>query len=129
MNFVQNAAGNFASHQGRGPQGPPLPPPWVARWDEANQRWFYINERTGERTGQHPQPGYSPQPGHSPQPGYNSQPGYNPQHGYAEQGRNEQPRSNNHNLLYGAAGAAAGLVGGALLMHEGEKIRMHILFF
>lgn len=32
------------------------------------------------------------------------------------------PAPKNHNLAYGAGGAAAGLVAGALLMHEGEKV-------
>lgn len=105
MDFVQNIAGSFTSHQGRGPQVPPLPSPWVARWDEAERRMAYINERTGERKWQHPQPGYDPD------------------HGYAERGQ----ATNNHSLGYGAAGVAAGLVGGALLMHEGEKIRMYLL--
>lgn len=127
MDFNQNIAGNFGSQQsrqGQGQQGPLLPPPWVSRWDETKQHWLYINEHTGERTFQHPQPGYGPpQSGYgSQQPGYGSQqPGYSSQARYPAQ---EQPKSSNHNLAYGAAGVAAGLVGGALLMHEGEKLRM-----
>ena len=109
--FVQSVAGNYGSQQGRGQQPPPLPPPWVSRWDEASQRPIYINERTGERTFQHPQPGYGSQAG------------------YPGQGQHQPPPSNNHNLADGAVGVAAGLVGGALLMHEGEKLRMQALSF
>jgi hypothetical protein len=41
--------------QGQGYNSGPAPPqdlpyPWVARWDDRDQRWFYVNEQTGERS-------------------------------------------------------------------------------
>lgn len=147
MDMLQNLASGLAHHdqgqaQGQAQQsGPPaVPPPWVARWDEQDRRWLYINEQTGERTFQHPQPAYPPQgqyPSHQypPQGQYPSQGQYPPpqsqypgQGQYPSQGRptaSAPPAAAkpNHGLAYGAVGVAAGLVGGALLMHEGEKIR------
>lgn len=32
-------------------------------------------------------------------------------------------------MMYGAGGAALGLAGGAMMMHEGEEIRESLLFF
>lgn len=111
MDFVEKVVEKFTSggsggYGGQPPtqgDGPSVPPPWVALWDEREQRYYYVNEQTGERSWTPP-----PAPG-----GYGER--------YAEE---PQQQSSNHNFGYGMAGAAAGLVGGALLMHEGEKIRM-----
>ena len=91
--------GNYAGGQGAGPGN--LPAPWTARWDDYRSCWIYINRQTGEETLQRPG---------TDERGYGG--------GY------EEPRreGGGHGLAYGAMGAAAGLAGGALLMHEGENI-------
>ncbi|KAK4981049.1 hypothetical protein LTR66_010228 [Elasticomyces elasticus] len=114
-------------------QGPPqCPPPWVARWDEADRRWIYINERTSERTFEFPGNRYGGGGGGGD--GYPRQEYYEgrPQGGQYYEGRPQggryyeeerREKRGGHGMAYGAAGAAAGLAGGALLMHEGEHIR------
>lgn len=111
------------------PEGPPLPRPWVARWAEQDRRWFYVNEMTGEQSWERPygEPGYGKPPaGYGGGGGY-GQGGYGgppPGEYYREEERyQEEPPKKDHSVAYGVAGAAAGLVGGALLMHEGEEIR------
>lgn len=77
-------------------QGPPQPPrPWRAEWDERDQRWFYVNAETGERTFNFP----------------GGQAG-----GYGSGGQQQQHKS--HEGLY----ALGGLAAGAAAMYEGEKI-------
>ncbi|GIK00643.1 hypothetical protein Aspvir_004670 [Aspergillus viridinutans] len=98
--------------QGQGYNSGPAPPrdlpyPWVARWDDRDQRWFYVNEQTGERSWERP---YGQR-----QPSYGYEGGYG-------QPQGQRPEQKDHSMMYGAAAGAAGLVGGALLMHEGEKI-------
>lgn len=131
MDFVEKVVENFAggsrreevveerTYYGGGPpapQGPPVPAPWVARWSDTDGRWFYMNEQTGERTWERiwERQGY----------GYGGGSGY----GYGQQEvvereryEDERPKKD-HSMLYGAAGLAAGVVGGALLMHEGEEL-------
>ncbi|RLL94224.1 hypothetical protein CFD26_103186 [Aspergillus turcosus] len=107
--------------QSYGQPAPPqdLPYPWVARWDERDQRWLYVNEQTGERSSERPYggaPAYGERSYGQPQP----QSSYGYEGGYEQQEPQQQHKD--HSMMYGAAGAAAGLVGGALLMHEGEKI-------
>ncbi|RMJ21369.1 Alpha-methylacyl-CoA racemase, partial [Aspergillus sp. HF37] len=121
-------------------QGSDLPYPWVARWDEREMRCFYLNKQTGEvswfRPGEGGGGSYGPQaPPSYGEPPYGqlsygepygqpygdpyAQPyGYEPPRGEEEQSK----KSHGHGLAYGAAGAAAGLLGGAVLAHEGEKI-------
>ncbi|QKX61210.1 uncharacterized protein TRUGW13939_08357 [Talaromyces rugulosus] len=110
------------------PEGPPLPRPWVSRWVEQDRRWLYVNEMTGEQSWERPygEPGYGGAPaGYGGGGGY-SQGGYGgppPGEYYREEERyQEEPPKKDHSVAYGVAGAAAGLVGGALLMHEGEEI-------
>lgn len=129
MEFVENVVERFSSGGGRreevveerreyyssGPGGPPpfVPRPWIAEWDERDGRYFYINQETGQRSWELPYGGGGPGGEY-----YGEREREYEQNPYAQQ---EEPRSN-HNFAYGAAGVAAGLVGGALLMHEGEKI-------
>lgn len=129
MEFVENVVESFSSGGGRreevveqrqeyyssGPGGPPVPRPWIAQWDEREGRYFYINQETGERSWNLPYGGGAPGGGYYGE----SQRGYEQSYYAQEQ---QQPRSD-HRVAYGVAGAAAGLVGGALLMGEGEKIR------
>lgn len=108
--------------------GPPppgnLPYPWVARYDPNSGREYYVNEQTGETSWEHPGSGggggygggeYGGGGGGG---GYGG--GYGESSGYAPQ---EQEQKKDHSMLYGVGGAALGLAGGALAMHEGEKIR------
>ncbi|KAK3625330.1 hypothetical protein LTR56_020495 [Elasticomyces elasticus] len=102
---------------GGGYGGPPPPPqvqyPWRAQWDDRERRYIVVNEQSGERTWEFP----GGQRGYGGGSSYQSEQ-LEEQRGYGQQ---EQPKKS-HGLLYGAMGAAAGLAGGALLMHEGDKI-------
>lgn len=112
--------------QGQGYNSGPAPPqdlpyPWVPRWDDRDQRWFYVNEQTGERSWERPYggsggPSYGERSYGQPQPSYGYEGGY-------LQAQEQRPEHKDHSMMYGAAAGAAGLVGGAILMHEGEKIR------
>ncbi|KAJ4985324.1 hypothetical protein SVAN01_09175 [Stagonosporopsis vannaccii] len=130
---------------------PPVSPPWYAEWDSRDNRWFFVNQHTGERTYQYPGPGNQNQGAYGQQGGYDQrsaygQPGYGqPQggygggygqpggygesQGYSQQGSyggsyasQEQPKKESSNAWKYAAGGAAGLVGGAILMHEADNI-------
>ncbi|GFF40542.1 hypothetical protein IFM58399_05960 [Aspergillus lentulus] len=111
--------------QGQGYNSGPAPPqdlpyPWVARWDDRDQRWFYVNEQTGERSWERPYggsggPSYGERSYGQPQTSY----GYEGAYGQSQE---QRPEHKDHSMMYGAAAGAAGLVGGAILMHEGEKI-------
>lgn len=103
------------SSYGQGQQPPQVYPPWVARWDEREGRWFFVNEQTGQRTWEHPgsQGGYGG--------GYGGQ-SYGGEYRGEQQYYQEAPKKD-HSMAYGAAGVAAGVVGGALLAHEGHEIR------
>ncbi|KAL2004178.1 hypothetical protein VTN02DRAFT_5827 [Thermoascus thermophilus] len=119
MEFIEKIIDKVTDHgSSAGPgEGPPLPPPWVSRWDSREERYFYVNEQTGERTWE--RPGYSYMGSQ-----YGGQSSYGGSQEYREsygQEYSEAPKKD-HSLAYGAMGAAAGVIGGALLMHEGEKI-------
>jgi len=90
-----------------------------------------VNQQTGERTPNYPGPGYAQQQGSYGAPqqgGY----GYG-QGGYSNQGAaqqnsydptrsgEQQQKQGGNGLKYAAVGVA-GLAGGALLMHESDKI-------
>lgn len=93
-------------------QGPPQPPPpWIAEWDSQSQRWFFVNQQTGERSWNFPQASYGG--------GGYSQPGYGNDNSY------QQPQSQSHTGRNTALAAAGGLAAGALLMHEGHKVEEH----
>ncbi|KIW70009.1 hypothetical protein, variant [Phialophora macrospora] len=98
---------------GRPPQ---VPYPWVAEWDDRDSRWFYINRENGERTFQQPQPSYGG--GGYDERSYNQGSRGQEQRDYDE----PQPEKKDHPVRNAFLGAAAGLLGGALLMHEGEKV-------
>ena len=155
MSFLGNLVSEFTGHHKNQEQPPQAPPPWVARWDDSASRWIFVNEQTGERThnypqqgngggyngGYAPQGGYGQQSGYPPQSGYPQQSGYPPQGGYGQpagygypQGGGyggqqggypqEEPKKKSNALGYGVA-AVAGIAGGALLVHEGEKVHEH----
>lgn len=99
--------------------GPPqVPYPWVAEWDERDRRWIFINRENGERTFQHPQPSYSGGGGGYGERSYDQGYGGQERREYYEQ----QPEKKDHHVRNTVLGAAAGVLGGALLMHEGEKV-------
>jgi hypothetical protein len=111
-------------------------PPWYAEWDGRDNRWLFVNQQTGERTFTYPGPGYAQQQGSygGPQSGYGynqgaysnqgayNQGSYNPTNNSYEQQEQEKKQGGN-GWKYAAAGAA-GVAGGALLMHEGHEISM-----
>lgn len=107
--------------------GPPppsdLPYPWIARWDDNSQRHYYVNEQTGETSWEHP--GYRGGGGGGESHGGGYGGGGYGGGGYGESGYppQEQEQKKDHSMMYGLGGAALGLAGGALAMHEGEKIR------
>lgn len=115
------------------PPGPPppegLPYPWVGRWDERERRWYYVNEQTGQTTWERPYGGGGPS-GYPPQQGYGyGQEGYRGEGGYGQPqgygggyGEPQYEKKDNHTGLKVAGGVAAGALGGALLMHEGDEI-------
>ena len=98
-----------------------LPPDWVAEWDAPDRRWFFVNQRTGERR-------WDPPPG-PPTAQYTEvhTSGRGPMGSSYQQTEviTQVPEKKNHNLAYGAGGAVAGLAAGALLMHEGHKVGMY----
>jgi hypothetical protein len=121
-------------YQSGPPQPPQVPYPWVARWDDRDQRWFFLNEQTGQTSWEAPssggyQGGYSGgYSGGAPQQAYyEGGRGGASQGGYYEQSV-QQEEKKDHTMLYAGAGVAAGVVGGALLMHEGEELRMFPFF-
>ncbi|KAF1912936.1 hypothetical protein BDU57DRAFT_339916 [Ampelomyces quisqualis] len=148
MGFLSELVSEF-SHSGKpgqqhgSPQSaggshgpPPVSPPWYTEWDGRDNRWLFVNQQTGERTFTYPGPGYGGQQGGygGPQGGYGQQnhggygnPGdyqqgsYNPGNSGYQQQEHEKKQGGN-GWKYAAAGAA-GVAGGALLMHEGENIK------
>ena len=110
--------GSYGQNQAQISGGPPqVPYPWVAEWNDRDSCWIYINRENGERTFQHPQPSY----GGSDNYGERCY-----EQGYGGQGRGDyyeqEPEKKDHSVRNTVTGAAAGLFGGVLLMHEGEKV-------
>lgn len=91
--------------------GRPEPPaPWIAEWDQLENRWVYINRETGQRTHEVPQQYGS---------GYDDR-DYAQQGGqYGERPLQEEKSHSGRNM---ALVGVAGLAGGALLMHEGHEV-------
>ncbi|KAJ9355537.1 hypothetical protein DTO282E5_3925 [Paecilomyces variotii] len=108
------------SSYGQAPPPPQVYPPWVARWDAREGRYFFVNEQTGERTWEYP----ASQGGYGGGGEYRREESYGGEYRGEYRGKSHQqePPKEDHSLTYGVAGLAAGAVGGALLMHEGEKI-------
>ncbi|KAJ3121438.1 hypothetical protein HK098_003666 [Nowakowskiella sp. JEL0407] len=115
----------------------PLPPGWISQWDANYNRYFFVNQATGQTTWDDPRgppptapPGYTPGQQYDPnQQGY-GQPGYQPQppQGYGQpypgqpgpQGYNPTPQGYAPNAgesdkgmlgKLGALGGAGALVG------------------
>lgn len=108
------AQGQEAQQQSYGGH-PRVPAPWIAEWDPQNDRWLYINRETGQRTFETPQES-------SYVESYGGDYGTN----YARQSPGDyypqEPPQESHTRRNMALGAGAGIVGGALLMHEGGKV-------
>jgi hypothetical protein len=113
-------------------QQPQVPYPWVARWDDRENRYIYINEQTGERSfsppGQGQGQGYGGEQrgNHGYQQDQYSNQGYGNQQG---QYGGEEKKGHGNAAAWGVGGAALGLGAGALLMHEGEDMSMSFLHF
>lgn len=113
----------YGQNQGQFNRDPPqVPYPWVSEWDDRDGRWLYINRENGERTFEHPQPSYGGG-------GNYGERGYEQGYGGQERGDyyEQQPEKKDHHIRNTVMGAAGGLLGGALLMHEGEKVGEYTL--
>ena len=132
--FTHSGEQGQQQHSGSSGQPPPVSPPWCAEWDGRDNRWLFVNQQTGERTFTYPGPGYAQQQGNygGPQGGYGqNQGGYGNQGAYGQSAydptasnryeQEEHKKEGGNGWKYAAAGAA-GLAGGALLMHEGDDI-------
>jgi hypothetical protein len=124
----QSSYGGGQPQQNYGGGGQPqVPYPWVARWDDREQRYIYINEQTGERSWTPPGQGYGGEQrgeyGHQQNQNQYSQSGYgHQQNQYGSEERHEEKKGHGNAAAWGVGGAALGLGAGALLMHEGEDI-------
>lgn len=121
----QQSQQQYGSSQGA-PRPPPVSPPWYAEWDARDNRWLFVNQQNGERTFTYPGPGYAQQqgsygglPGGSSNQGAYNQGSYDPTNNYQQE--QHKQKSGGNGWKYAAAGAA-GLAGGALVMHEGEEL-------
>jgi len=94
------------TYSGNIPPPPQVPYPWRPQWDDRERRYIFVNEQNGERTWEFP----------------GRQGGNYGGEAYEQRAPPQQQKSGGHGMMYGALGAAAGLAGGALLMHEGDKI-------
>ena len=111
---------------------PQVPYPWVARWDDREQRYFYINEQTGERSWTPPGQGQSQGYGGEQRGEYGQQQqgqyggGYGQQQNQYPSEERQEKKGHGNAAAWGIGGAALGLGAGALLMHEGEEISMSL---
>ena len=122
MSFLNNLLhhGDNQGGQHYQQQGPPQPPyPWIAEWDQRDNRWIYINRETGQRSWEFPRQGGSSYGGQQSYGGGGYSQGYGGQQGYGQPQQAIKPDRHGRNM---ALGVGAGVVGGALLMHEGEEL-------
>ena len=108
---VQRQENKSKMNQGR----PQCPPPWISEFDFQSQRWFFINQQTGERSWNFPQYGGPQNYNHA---GYGGQSNY----GGGYENRQEPQAKPSHAGRNAALAAGGGLLAGALLMHEGHKV-------
>ena len=123
--YNDQSQGNYGQNEPRSYGGKPeVPYPWIAEWDDRDGRWIFINRENGERTFQHPQSSY----GGGSYTGYGER-SYDQGYGGQEQRGDyeEQPPKKDHGVRNTILGAGAGLIGGAFVMHEGEKVGMFAL--
>jgi hypothetical protein len=119
----QNYGGQQANYGQQ--QQPQVPYPWVARWDDRENRYIYINEQTGERSFSPPGQGYGG--GNEQRGNYGNQQDQYSNQGYGNQQSQyggEEKKGHGNAAAWGVGGAAVGLGAGALLMHEGEDMSM-----
>ncbi|KAF3916361.1 hypothetical protein ABW21_db0205754 [Orbilia brochopaga] len=119
-----------------------LPQGWVARWDQNNQHWFYVDTNTGRTQWERPGANYGPAPSQSGGSSSNYDDHYDDK-GYHKNweshqdkysaesnheipsGRPKSPKKHSHWGGYAAAGLGAlglGAIGGALLGNEADDI-------
>ena len=117
MAYYNNQGQGYYPQQQNSNSAPQVPPPWVAEWDNRDNCWIYVNRETGQRTFEFP---------HQPYGGNNYGGGYGQQYQGGDQrgSYQQEPPKQSHTGRNVALGAAAGLIGGALLMHEGHKVGM-----
>lgn len=121
-------AGQFSPQHHPPPPGAPPPPqvphPWVAIWSPRDNRYYFENRETRQTTWELPHYGGSLPPTYPP--GAQGRPGRAPSPSTTYQHNNvrvEEQQKKSHNYGGIALGAAAGVAGGALLAHEGHKVR------
>ncbi|KAL8768740.1 MAG: hypothetical protein Q9209_005158 [Squamulea sp. 1 TL-2023] len=138
----------YSQHQGYGAPltqhgssagDPPLPPSWIAQWDQNSQRYYYLDQASGHTQWELPQPSYSssPPPGFPPKAahgreshGQHGAPGgvysHETKHvvedthggGHKETVEKKEKKSGKGGMLAaGAGGLAVGAVGGAMVGH------------
>ena len=127
----QSFGGPPPSHSGL-PAGTPLPPGWIAQWDQNSQRNYYLEQATGRTQweplqasyGGPPPPmggGYGTAPGHGAPGGSYSQQyqQYTDNHGNQHREIHEKKEKSGKGgmLAAGAGGLAVGAVGGAMVGH------------
>ncbi|KAL9629458.1 MAG: hypothetical protein Q9164_006871 [Protoblastenia rupestris] len=127
----QSFGGPPPSHSGP-PAGPPLPPGWIAQWDQNSQRNYYLEQATGRTQWEPPQASYGGPPppmggGYGTAPGYGAPGGsysqqyqqYTDSHGnqHRELHEKKQKSGKGGMLAAGAGGLAVGAVGGAMVGH------------
>ncbi|EGP86443.1 uncharacterized protein MYCGRDRAFT_27969, partial [Zymoseptoria tritici IPO323] len=105
------------------PPPPNVPRPWIAEWDARDQRYIFINQETGQRSWDFPRDEYR---GGGGGQNYGSNSGYPPPQQQTQYQEAPHEEKKSHGLLYGALGAAAGLAGGAFLMHEGSEAKQDL---
>lgn len=127
QSYGYNNSGPQQNYSQQHQQQPQVPYPWVARWDDREQRYFYINEQTGERSWAPPGQGHGYGGGvgegyQQQQQVYGSQQQQGGYYGGGEQ--REEKKRNGHGsaAAWGLGGAAVGVAAGAFAMHEGEEM-------
>jgi hypothetical protein len=147
VHSYDNAAHNAYGHPP--PQGPPapygapppMPPGWLAQWDQTNNRWYYVEQASGRS--QWDPPAFSPSPAgpYAPPPmhgygqgGYGGPNQYGGAFGHDERGLfgdhshhgdekhkdYKEKKDKGHSSMFaaGAGGLAVGAIGGAVIAHE-----------
>ncbi|EMF12703.1 uncharacterized protein SEPMUDRAFT_45291 [Sphaerulina musiva SO2202] len=113
--------GYEGGYDSRPPPPRDLPYPWRAEWEPQQNRYIFVNPQNGERTFEYPRIG-----GQGQAHGASYDGGYGGSSSTQEQVHEEKKKSGGHGWMGAALGAAAGLAGGAFLMHEGHEMKEKI---
>ncbi|RMZ77406.1 hypothetical protein DV738_g4365, partial [Chaetothyriales sp. CBS 135597] len=124
----QPPQGSYSAPPPQGQAGlPPLPPGWIAQWDQNSQRYFYVEQATGRTQWEAPVAAYGAPSGYAPPSGYGAPPsgygapphgayGSHDQHGHDTQGHSSSGKGTA--IAAGVGGLAVGAIGGAIIAHE-----------